>query len=173
MTEITLYVLLVFLASVTNAFAQRVQTLDLSHSSMMEERKEYLDDVRAIFGEFSDLYILTIPCYSTVAGHGSYLKKEATCSSIQRACLTSQRPSMWHHLKLRKDLQTSHYSRTMSPFPSCLRHITSHITDLSDLYWRARVKICSLGILLQVSSRKMLATPLPASLVALPPSVRG
>ena len=66
----------VSLASIANVFARRVQTLNPSHSSMTEVcKEEYLGNVKAVFEEFPDLHSPTIPCYSTVAGHGKFIEQ--------------------------------------------------------------------------------------------------
>ena len=66
----------VSLTSIMNVFAQRVQTLNPSHSSMTEVcKEEYLGNVKAIFEEFPDLHSPTIPCYSTVAGHRKFIEQ--------------------------------------------------------------------------------------------------
>ena len=65
----------VSLVSIANAFVRRAQTLNPSDSSMTEVCKEYLGNVRAVFEEFPDLHSPTIPCHSTVAGHGKYIEE--------------------------------------------------------------------------------------------------
>ena len=63
------------LASVTNVFARRVQTLNPSHSSMTEVcKEEFLSNVRSVFEEFPGLHVPTTSCYSAVAGHGKHIK---------------------------------------------------------------------------------------------------
>ena len=69
----------VSLASIANVFAQRVQTLSSSHSSMTEVcKEEYLGNARAVFEEFPELHSPTIPCYLTVAGHREYIREFTT-----------------------------------------------------------------------------------------------
>jgi len=59
-----------------NIFARRVQTLNPSHSSMTEAcKEEYLGGVGNVFEEFPGFHTPTIPCYSTVAGHGKYVEE--------------------------------------------------------------------------------------------------
>ena len=70
-----LIVKVVSLASIANVFVQRVQTLDPFRSLMMEVCKEYLGNVKAVFEEFLDLHNPTIPCYSTVVGHGKFIEQ--------------------------------------------------------------------------------------------------
>ena len=66
----------VSLASIANIFVQRVQTLDPFRSSMTEVcKEEYLGNVKAVFEEFPDLHNPTIPCYSTVVGHGKFIEQ--------------------------------------------------------------------------------------------------
>lgn len=66
----------VSLASVANVFARRVQTSNPSHSSMTEVcKEEYLDTVGAVFEGFPGLHAPTVPCYSTVAGHGKHIEE--------------------------------------------------------------------------------------------------
>ena len=63
-------------ASVGNVFARKVQTLNPSHSSMTEVcKEEYLSSVGGVFDEFPGLHAPTVPCYSTVAGHGRHIKE--------------------------------------------------------------------------------------------------
>ena len=57
-------------------FARKVQTSNPSHSSMTEVcKEEYLDGVGDVFKEFPGLHTPSIPCYSTVAGHGKHIEE--------------------------------------------------------------------------------------------------
>jgi len=61
-------------AQAEGSFARQVQTRTPSHSSLMDHCHDvYLDGVRNVFGRYPGPHVPIIPCYSTVAEHGTFI----------------------------------------------------------------------------------------------------
>ncbi|KAF9650882.1 hypothetical protein BDM02DRAFT_3185038 [Thelephora ganbajun] len=57
-------------------FARQVQMLTPSHSSLMDHCYEaYYDGVRKVFDRYPGPHVPAIPCYSTVADHGRFIRE--------------------------------------------------------------------------------------------------
>ena len=75
-------------------FARQVRTLTPSHSSLMDHcRVEYDHGVREVFDRYPGPHVPTIPCYSTVADHGKFVREftpEYAWGNIRRPVYFSQ-----------------------------------------------------------------------------------